>query len=282
MQEWAESGAAAAGRAAVLMYHRITPESGTPAAWRPGDAAYTISASQFREHLDYLQEAGYQTVLPEDLWRWCRGQGRLPARPVVLTFDDGDPSHCAVAAAELARREMKGAFFLIAGRVGDADSLGWWQLAELRDQGHTVGSHGVTHRAFSLLPREELEYELAHSQAMLEQGLGMPVVFASVPQGGYHRHLAAIAQRLGYLGAFTSYFGDNRAWTSPFAWRRVTVRAGTTRAVLAQLCRHAFPRWQAEQLKAQGPRLVRGLCGERCYQLARRRMLAWRGGGIAG
>ena len=39
--------------------------------------------------MDDLRDAGYQTILPDDIRRASRGWGWLPPKPVVITFDDG-------------------------------------------------------------------------------------------------------------------------------------------------------------------------------------------------
>jgi len=267
----------AARKVPVLMYHRILPRAGLPPTWPEADPVYTLPEAVFRSHLDYLQEAGYRTILPEQLWRWALGLEALPEKAVLLTFDDGDPSHAEVAAPALAERGMRGTFFAVASWVGSPAALSWRQLGELVAAGHAVGSHGFGHRALAALKREELEYELRRARQELEGGLGQQVLFAAVPHGSYSRRVARTARRLGYLGIFTSGFGCNRADTSPLGWRRIPVRAGTCCLRLSQLCGGAFPYWQAQWLRSWALGAARGALGEERYRQHRRWLWSWRG-----
>ncbi|EHR62123.1 polysaccharide deacetylase family protein [Saccharomonospora cyanea] len=77
-----EVGANELGVVPVLMYHRIVPE---PAS------VYDRTPEDFRAELQRLADSGYVPVTTAEL---ATGRLDLPAgtHPVVLTFDDGDPS----------------------------------------------------------------------------------------------------------------------------------------------------------------------------------------------
>ena len=70
----------------ILEFHVIARPS--PAA--PFAELYDPPAT-FRAQLRWLAGHGYRTVTLDELVRAWHGEGRLPARPVVLTFDDGYP-----------------------------------------------------------------------------------------------------------------------------------------------------------------------------------------------
>ena len=67
----------------VIMYHNVLPEG----QGELGD--YVISASELEGDLSYLRECGYETVTPSGVYDAVRGVGKLPEKPVMLTFDDG-------------------------------------------------------------------------------------------------------------------------------------------------------------------------------------------------
>lgn len=60
------------------------------------------------------------------------------------------------------------------------------QLREMRAQGLSIGSHAVSHRLLSQLPRTEQALEVQSSLASLEQILGEPVTSFCYPYGGAH------------------------------------------------------------------------------------------------
>jgi peptidoglycan/xylan/chitin deacetylase (PgdA/CDA1 family) len=43
--------------------------------------------------MEYLRDAGYRSITPEQYERWVSGEDvPLPAKPILITFDDGQSS----------------------------------------------------------------------------------------------------------------------------------------------------------------------------------------------
>ena len=64
----------------VLMYHSVAPVP---------EQQYCVTPETLESDLRYLQAHGYETVSPEELVAYTNGNGTLPEKPVMLTFDDG-------------------------------------------------------------------------------------------------------------------------------------------------------------------------------------------------
>ena len=64
----------------ILMYHSILKS-------RRGQ--YIISPDDLKNDLLWLKEHRYESVFVSDLINFCEGNGDLPEKPVVITFDDG-------------------------------------------------------------------------------------------------------------------------------------------------------------------------------------------------
>jgi len=64
----------------VLMYHRITAV---------GNDTYNVTPTAFKAQMFALKKAGYTTVSAEDYGDFIQGTKKLPAKSVLLTFDDG-------------------------------------------------------------------------------------------------------------------------------------------------------------------------------------------------
>jgi peptidoglycan/xylan/chitin deacetylase (PgdA/CDA1 family) len=104
---------------AVLTYHEI-PD---------GDL--------FEHHLDVLEEMG--TFVPlEAVAANVTNGAPLPDRPILLTFDDGDPSVLDAAAPRLHARGIPGVVFLVTDLIGTDDVLWTTEIDQL------VGSGGRT------------------------------------------------------------------------------------------------------------------------------------------
>lgn len=65
----------------ILMYHNITD--------KPSGDKYTVTLRELESDLEYIKANGYTAVGLNDLIAYTKGEGELPEKPVVLTFDDG-------------------------------------------------------------------------------------------------------------------------------------------------------------------------------------------------
>ena len=69
----------------VIAYHyTATPQE--IGQYEGSRLRYTISTENLEKHLQYLQEQGFETISTEQL---LAAPAELPAKPVILTFDDG-------------------------------------------------------------------------------------------------------------------------------------------------------------------------------------------------
>src|SRR5574344_1548413 len=67
----------------ILEYHMVDE---APAE---DERVYNVPPEEFQEQLDYLQQQGYTTITMLDYAKARKGKFDLPAKPVILTFDDG-------------------------------------------------------------------------------------------------------------------------------------------------------------------------------------------------
>lgn len=63
----------------VLMYHRITT----------GNDPYNVTPAAFKAQMFALKKSGYTTVSAEDYADFLGGTKKLPAKSILITFDDG-------------------------------------------------------------------------------------------------------------------------------------------------------------------------------------------------
>jgi peptidoglycan/xylan/chitin deacetylase (PgdA/CDA1 family) len=93
----------------VVLYHNITAEPG-PCVDGLG---VTVSPEVWAEHLDYYVRE-YSVVDLETVLH-----GRLPKRPLLITFDDGYRSLLETAAPQLRQRGLPAVFFAVSGMLGN-------------------------------------------------------------------------------------------------------------------------------------------------------------------
>src|SRR5262249_24903450 len=69
----------------ILMYHHVSPLPTTDRL----DFGLTVTAANFQQQMNFLANSGYHPVTLTDLFDHLYYQMLLPARPIVITFDDG-------------------------------------------------------------------------------------------------------------------------------------------------------------------------------------------------
>jgi len=101
----------------------------------------------------------------------------------------------------------------------------WEQARKLVKQGHTLGSHTMTHPNVSYLAVEDLRFELAQSKRRMEKELGASVVHFSYPcpalQPHWNQQTLELCRTLGYDTAVTSRSGPVRTGDNALSLRRV-------------------------------------------------------------
>jgi peptidoglycan/xylan/chitin deacetylase (PgdA/CDA1 family) len=181
----------------ILNFHGL----GTPArALEPNEDRVWLSVARFEAILD-----------------------RLAARDdVEITFDDGNKSDVELALPALRRRKLTATFFVVAGCVGQDGFLSEDDLAELKDAGMEIGSHGMRHRPWRRLDPAALREEFFSARDALRDRIGEPVRAAACPFGEYDRTALMGLRRAGFTVVMTSDRQPARTgdWIQP----RYTVR----------------------------------------------------------
>jgi len=201
----------------ILMYHIVAD----PPAGAPYPELY-VSPASFAGQIGWLARHGFHGVTLHDVvLHWQRG-ARLPAHPVVISFDDGYRSQAVTAAPILATHRWPGVIDLTIRNTNDYWGLPPAQVRKLIDAGWEVASHSATHPDLTKIDDAALEREVAGSRATLQKMFHVPVDFFCYPAGRLDDHVAAAVRAAGYSGATTTTPGIARP-TDMFRLARVRV-----------------------------------------------------------
>jgi len=116
---------------AILMYHSVMPE---PQKHITTLGEIIHSAELFRRQMEAVARC-YNPVSLNDVLLFVQGEKRLPARPVVVTFDDGYSDNPEFAAPILNQVGIPAAFYVTVGCL-DRAAPPW--VARLRYAFHTM------------------------------------------------------------------------------------------------------------------------------------------------
>src|SRR5437867_12744919 len=76
------------------------------------DRAYFCYDTAFDEQMNYLHQERYTTISLDDFLAFQEGRKSLPAKPIILTFDDGFMSNYLYAFPILKKYGMKATIFV--------------------------------------------------------------------------------------------------------------------------------------------------------------------------
>ena len=203
-------------RVPILMYHVI----GDPPMGTPYPELY-VRRSDFVAQLQWLERHGYHPVTLRRVWEhWQRG-APLPAKPIVVSFDDGHRSTAELALPLLRERGWPGVLNLKV-RSLDHGGVRPGQVRELIAAGWEIDAHTITHPDLTAIGDRQLEVEVAGSRAAIRRRFGVAVDFFCYPAGRYDARVIAAVRRAGFLGATTTLDGL-AAPKERFTLRRVRV-----------------------------------------------------------
>jgi peptidoglycan/xylan/chitin deacetylase (PgdA/CDA1 family) len=216
------------------MFHRIDVETaGEPAITR----RLTVAPKTFAAEMQWLSANGYHAVTQRDAYNAVVRGRPLPAKPVLLTFDDGYRDVLRYAAPVLRRLHMPATVYVITERVSgrDATWLSWADLRWMESIGIDVGSHTVAHRDLTSLSPAAAMAQLVRSRHALERHLHHPVQWFAYPFGAVDPAVVAMTRKAGYVLAVTTKRGSLQDRQYPLQLHRLEVLDSTGLAGVAAL-----------------------------------------------
>ena len=248
------------------MYHSV---SDAPAA---STRALSVRPAMFGAQLRYLRKQGFSGLTFGELCQRRRSGQPLPARPIVLTFDDGYADLIEEALPIMIEQGFPATVFVTTGWLRDAARyaagtpldrmLSWGQLAELSSAGVEIAAHSHSHPQLDQISEPRLRVELAGSRRLLEDRLGHPVCSLAYPYGYSSKRVRAVAREIGYLQAAVVANAVSRVCLRPL-WRASPHHpplnlAGRVRPGCASTADTASLRPRSRAHRRDGP-----WCGER-------------------
>lgn len=168
---------AAFGGLPVLNYHKIS--SGNNPDF------LTVTTAQLRGQFAYLNKKGYTSIFISDVLAHVEQKKPLPAKPVMITLDDGYRDNYTSLYPLLKEYNIKANIFLVAGFIQAPDNkhlapnpMGeFMHVAEAMEMSKDwveFGLHTFSHQSYSKLSLPEIETDLKKTKNRLQE-LGIPV-----------------------------------------------------------------------------------------------------------
>jgi len=205
------------GPVPILEYHVL----GAPAA----DATYPelyVSRPDFHQQMDWLDQHGYQAVTLKEVEDAWHDEGSLPAKPVVISFDDGYRPQFTYALPELRRHGWPGVLNLKA----EGSDLYESNVEAMIAAGWELAAHTIDHSDLTTLGAAELKRETAGAREILRREYGVPVKDFCYPSGRFDATVIAAVEAAGYVTATTEIPGY-AARDAPYELARFEILGST-------------------------------------------------------
>lgn len=238
----------------ILMYHSVDH--------KPNSAVVTQPAN-FEKQMKAIKGAGYTTITPFELYNYYYNNGKLPKKPILITFDDGYRDNYKYAYPVLKKLNMQATIFLIASRIengvypGEIPKLTWKDIEKMGDlitvQSHTWDLHRKTNskngKSLSLLAtplnkggkwetdaeyRSRIYHDLWQANKKIKEKTGYESVMISYPYGDYNETVIDVSKELGVKLGVTVNKGVNANYSKEYELKRITVHGDYTGEALLQ------------------------------------------------
>lgn len=220
----------------ILLYHSISAD---PPDWI---STFTVSPVTFRTHLDVVVASGRQPITVSQFADGLQGKAELPARPVLITVDDGFADFADNAMPALTERKLPSTLYVTTGALAGeapesvlppADMLRAADLPGLEAEGVEIGAHSHTHRQMDLLSENQLADELSRSRDLLAETLGHPIRSFAYPHGYWRSRVLRLVDAAGFDSSCAVGNSLCSAKDHPLALSRLMVRSDTDTSVIA-------------------------------------------------
>lgn len=229
----------------ILMYHSLLKDPSK-------QGKYVVSPELFEKDLQYIKKQGYTPVFMKDVIAYVEGNGKLPKKPIVITFDDGYYNNYYYAFPLLKKYNMK-AVISVVGKMSDDFSQtpdenpnyahvtwdhilemhlsGYWEIQNHSYNCHTyTGRNGVAQTSSESDEhyKQFLTSDICHLQDKIAYVTGVAPNTFTYPFGSFNENTDSILKSIGFKATLSCTEGVS------------TIKRGDTEG-LYQLKRHLRP-----------------------------------------
>ncbi len=216
----------------ILYYHYVRNIQLTAQnllSWR-----LSIPPALFAQQMALLRVEGAHPITLDTLMKALAGQGTLPSRPIILTFDDGYADFATGVEPVLARYGFVATDFVVSGFINRPRYMSAAQVLQMVADGMVIGAHTVHHVDLAAVPAAVARTEIVASKSAIETLIRKPVLDFAYPYGAFDAAVASLVQQAGFRDAVTTSPGDQQTLNGRFVLQRIEVGGAPTLETFAQ------------------------------------------------
>ncbi|WP_345335827.1 polysaccharide deacetylase family protein [Ferrimonas pelagia] len=185
----------------ILQYHHVS--NSTP-------AITSVTPAQFSEQMAYLADNNFNVVPLALALDAIKAGKELPAKSVVITFDDGYANIAINGHPILKQYDFPYTVFVNLEPIEQnrRNMMDWDTLREIAAEGATIANHSYAHdHLIRRLPGEDqagweqrIKQDIERTEAAIQTEIGHSLKALAYPYGEYNQALRALLERMGYVG----------------------------------------------------------------------------------
>ena len=224
----------------ILCYHQVRN-------WKATDGKvgkdYIVEIQNFKDQIKMLDDSGYHTILPDQLYAYLNNGAKLPSKPIMLTFDDTDLDQFTIVNPTLKKHGYKAVYFIMTVSIGKkgkfVDYMSADQIKTLSDEGNVIGSHTYDHKNFKKYAGKDWEEQLDKPTKRLEEITGKKITEFAYPFGLWNAEGIPELKKRGFKMAFQ--LATKRDEKDPlFTIRRIIASGYWSPKTLSNSIRNSF------------------------------------------
>lgn len=205
----------------VLLYHVVSPNPDP-------DNLYQYSLVEFEKQMAYLKENGYRTLTIKQYFNILDGKAAMPAKPILLTFDDNSNDFYPHAYPVLDKYGMKATQFTVSNWVDGSWNMTSSEITTVMDNGIDIQNHTVSHPFLNQMSYDKQYAEINDATAALKTLTGKTTNVFAYPYGAYNTDTINVLKNLQFDGAFTVAGGLSTDQHSRYELPRIMMLNGDT------------------------------------------------------
>lgn len=199
----------------ILIYHRVSDTAEEP---------QTLKVADFEAQIKFLVDDGYSFIMPDDLLDAWEKDKALPAKPVLITFDDGHEDIYTNVFPILQKYNIRATVFLVTDHIGMDEYL-TWDLARALQEGGFIDfeSHTKSYKTLTKIKPDKLWNEVYGSKQAIEWALHKPAKFIAYPEGKYSVEVEETCKECNFRAGFIEDYGLAKNESDNYILTRIPV-----------------------------------------------------------
>lgn len=226
-------------RIPILLYHYVEWVKNDPERQK-----LTIPPTVLTAQIETLKNDGYTFITTNDLAQALNGQKKLPAKVVILTFDDGYMDMYTDVFPILKKEQVKAVAYIVPNFLDHPNYMFTYQVKELANNSLIeIGAHTMDHTWLAGIASKSAAFEIQTSRSALQQMTGKQITSFAYPYGAFDPQAIRFVNEAGFTNAVSTLPGIIESTQHIYYLSRLRPGYRVGKTLLEYLAQDSFAPW---------------------------------------